>query len=80
MVVWCCVDEKSHRQQWEHAQRPKGGQELGMLGEERKSSGGIGSPGHLKAAPSGVVLFKLCQEQVDQRRESMSLCVPSTSP
>lgn len=36
---WCCVDEKSHRQQRERAQRPEGGQELGMLGEERKSSG-----------------------------------------
>lgn len=45
MVVWCCVDEKSHRQQWEHAQRPKGGQELGMLGEERKSSGELDLPG-----------------------------------
>lgn len=41
---------------------------------------GVGAWGYLKAAPSGVVLFKLCQEQVDQKRESMSLCVLSAWP
>lgn len=58
----------------------KEGRSWGCLGKKGRAAGELDLPGHLKVAPSGVVLFKLCQEQVDQRRESMSLCVLSTSP